>query len=88
MKGSYLFQKHGGYRNLKNFQVAQLIYDVTTRFGDRYINKQSRTHDRTVPATPSGIQNIADDEVARWGKLEKTPLISPSSQNTQYTPHR
>jgi len=24
-----LIPKHGGYRNLKSFQVAQLVYDVT-----------------------------------------------------------
>ena len=32
-----LIPKHGGYRNLKSFQVAQLVYDVTARFCDRYI---------------------------------------------------
>lgn len=26
-----LIPKHGGYRKLKSFQVAQLIYDVTVR---------------------------------------------------------
>jgi len=27
-----LIPRHGGYRNLKSFQVAQLAYDVTVRF--------------------------------------------------------
>ena len=31
-----LIPKHGGYRNLKSFQVAQLVYDVTVRFADKY----------------------------------------------------
>ena len=31
-----LIPKHGGYRKLKSFQVAQLAYDVTVRFCDRY----------------------------------------------------
>lgn len=38
-----LIPKHGGYRNLKSFQVAQLVYDVTARFCDRYIDPRSRT---------------------------------------------
>lgn len=29
---SDLIPAHGGYRNLKSFQVAQLVYDVTVRF--------------------------------------------------------
>ena len=32
-----LIPKHGGYRKLKSFQVAQLVYDVTVRFCDRYV---------------------------------------------------
>lgn len=43
---SELILRHVGYRKLKSFQVAQLVYDVTTRFGRRYIDKRSRTHDQ------------------------------------------
>jgi hypothetical protein len=32
-----LIPLHGGYRKLKNFQVAQLVYDVTVRFCDRMV---------------------------------------------------
>ncbi len=55
-----LIPQHGGYRNLKSFQVAQLVYDVTVRFCDRYIEKRSRTHDQMVQAARSGVQNIAE----------------------------
>lgn len=41
-----LIYVHAGYRNLKSFQIAQLVYDVTVRFCNRYIGKRSRTHDR------------------------------------------
>lgn len=51
---------HGGYRNLKSFQIGQLIYDVTVRFCDRFINRRSRTHDQMVQAARSGVQNIAE----------------------------
>ena len=55
-----LLPKHGGYRKLKGFQVGQLVYDLTVRFCDRYIDKRSRTHDQMVQAARSGVQNIAE----------------------------
>jgi len=54
-----LIPLHGGYRKLKSFQVAQLAYDVTVRFCDRYIEKRSRTHDQMVQAARSGKQKSA-----------------------------
>jgi len=59
-----LIPKHGGYRKLKSFQIAQLVYDVTVRFCDKYIDKKSRTHDQMVQAARSGVQNIAEGSVA------------------------
>ena len=59
-----LIPKHGGYRKLKSFLVAELVYDVTVRFCDRYIDRRSRTHDQMVQAARSGIQNIAEGSVA------------------------
>ena len=64
---------HGGYRNLKSFQLAQLAYDVTVRFCDRYIEKRSRTHDQMVQAARSGVQNIAEGSQA-GGTSKKTEL--------------
>ena len=55
-----LLPKHGGYRNLRSFQLAQLCYDVTVRFCHRYIDPKSRTHDQMVQAARSGVQNIAE----------------------------
>jgi four helix bundle protein len=60
MPNDSLIPKHGGYRKLKSFQVAQLCYDVTVRFCDRYISLKSRTHDQMVQAARSGVQNIAE----------------------------
>jgi four helix bundle suffix protein len=58
---------------LKSFQVAQLVYDVTVRFCDRYIEKRSRTHDQMVQAARSGVQNIAEGSQAS-GTSKKTEL--------------
>lgn len=68
-----LIPPHGGYRKLKSFQVAQLVYDVTVRFCDRYIEKRSRTHDQMVQAARSGVQNIAEGSQAS-GTSKKTEL--------------
>ncbi len=62
--GEGLIPKHGGFRKLKSFQIAQLAYDVTVRFCDRYIDRRSRTHDQMVQAARSGVQNIAEGSVA------------------------
>ncbi len=70
---SGLIPKHGGYRRLKSFQIAQLAYDVTIRFCDRYISKRSRTHDQMVQAARSGVQNIAEGSIAS-GTSKKTEL--------------
>jgi four helix bundle suffix protein len=55
---------HGGYRRLKSFQVAQLVYDVTVRFCDCYVERRSRTRDQMVQAARSGVQNIAEGSQA------------------------
>jgi len=68
-----LIPKHGGYRKLVSFQKAQLIYDVTVRFCDLYVNPRSRTHDQMVQAARSGVQNIAEGSLAS-GTSKKTEL--------------
>ncbi|MEO0080745.1 MAG: four helix bundle suffix domain-containing protein [candidate division WOR-3 bacterium] len=50
----------GGYRDLRSFQVATIIYDATAQFCDRFVDKRSRTHDQMVQAARSGRQNIAE----------------------------
>ncbi len=59
-----LIPKHGGFRKLKSFQVAQLVYDVTVRFCERYVDRFSRTRDQMVQAARSGVQNIAEGSQA------------------------
>ena len=59
-----LIPKHGGYRNLKSFQVAQLVHDVTVLFCERFVNRRSRTRDQMVQAARSGVQNIAEGSQA------------------------
>jgi restriction system protein len=63
-KSDGLIPRHGGYRRLRSFQVAEQVYDATTLFCDRFIDKRSRTHDQMVQAARSGRQNIAEGSVA------------------------
>ena len=59
-----LIKPHGGYRHLKSFQNAELVYDATVKFCDRFIDHRSRTHDQMVQAARSGRQNIAEGSQA------------------------
>jgi four helix bundle suffix protein len=68
-----LIPKHGGYRKLKSFVVAQLVYDVTVRFCDRYVARSGRMRDQMVQAARSGVQNIAEGSLAS-GTSKKTEL--------------
>jgi len=61
---SNLIPPHGGYRELKSFQHAELVYDFTVKFCDRFIDPRSRTHDQMVQAARSGRQNIAEGSQA------------------------
>jgi len=66
-----LIPLHGGYRRLNSFQVAELVYDVTVRFCERYVDKRSRTRDQMEQAARSGVQNIAEGSQAS-GTSKKT----------------
>ena len=68
-----LISPHGGYRQLKSYQMAEIVYDATVAFCDRLIDKRSRTHDQMVQAARSGKQNIAEGSMAS-GTSRKTEL--------------
>ena len=54
---------HGGYQKLVSYQMAEIVYDATVFFCDKYIDKRSRTHDQMVQAARSGKQNIVEGSV-------------------------
>jgi len=66
-------RQHGGYRGLKSFQMAEIVYDATVQFCDRFVDGRSRTHDQMVQAARSGRQNIAEGSQAS-GTSDKTEL--------------
>ena len=55
---------HGHYRNLRVYQVTEIIYDITYYFAHRYLGKGDRTVDQMIQAARSGKQNIAEGNQA------------------------
>lgn len=55
-----------GYKYLRTYQLATVIYDLTVQFCKKYIDYRSRTNDQMTQAARSGKQNIAE------GYLEKS----------------
>ncbi len=51
---------HGGYENLKSYQMSEIIADATAAFCRRFIDPHSRTYDQMIQAARSGKQNIAE----------------------------
>ena len=55
---------HGGYRSLFTYQKAEIIYDGTVYFTNRFFNKYDRTVGQMVQAARSGKQNIVEGSMA------------------------
>lgn len=55
---------HGGYRSLFSYQKAEIIYDGTVYFTNRFFHKYDRTVGQMVQAARSGKQNIAEASMA------------------------
>lgn len=55
---------HGGYRKLLSYQRAEVVYDATVRFCERYFHRRDRTVDQMVQAARSGKQNIIEASMA------------------------
>lgn len=68
-----LIPPHGGYRDLQSYRMAEIVFDATMAFCDRFIYRRSRTHDQMVQAARSGKQNIAEGSMAS-GTSKKTEL--------------
>src|SRR4030066_1171827 len=68
-----LIPPHGGYRELKSYQNAEIVYDATVKFCDRFVDRRSRTHDQMWQAARSGKQNIAEGSMTS-GTSKKTEL--------------
>ncbi len=64
---------HGGYARLLSYRKAEIIYDATVYFCNRFLEKRDRTHDQMVQAARSGKQNIIEGSQAS-GTSKETEL--------------
>lgn len=67
--GGFLQQK-GGYRKLRVYKLAEIVYDLTYNFCSRYLSKGDRTIDQMIQAARSGKQNIAEGSKASTTSVE------------------
>ena len=63
-------QQKGGYRKLRVYQVATIVYDATYYFVSHFLNSRDRTTDQMVQAARSGKQNIAEGSEAATTSAE------------------
>jgi four helix bundle suffix protein len=64
---------HGNYRELLSYQKAEVVYDLTYHFCQRFLTKGDRTIDQMVQAARSGKQNISEGSKAS-GTSKETEL--------------
>lgn len=62
MKG--FIPPHGQYRKLLSYRKAEVVYDITVRFCERFMDRRDRTVDQMIQAARSGKQNIAEGSAA------------------------
>ena len=51
---------HGNYKDLLSYQKAEVVFDLTYRFCQRFLKAGDRTIDQMVQAARSGKQNIIE----------------------------
>lgn len=73
---------HGGYAELLSYQKAEIVYDATVYFCNRFIDKRDRTYDQMVQAARSGKQNIIEGSqvsgTSKEAELELTNVARAS----------
>ena len=71
-----LIKPHGGYRKLKSYQSATIVYDFTFHFCEKFVD-QWRMKDQMIQAARSGRQNIAEGcQASGTSKKTEIKLIS------------
>jgi len=55
---------HGGYKKLKSYRKALIVYDATLYFCERFFSRNRRQTDQMEQAAHSGKQNIAEGSMA------------------------
>jgi four helix bundle protein len=59
-----LLPPRGDYQTLLSFQKAEIVYDVTFRFADKFLSRSDRTVDQMIQSARSGKKNILEGSKA------------------------
>lgn len=70
------FQPFGGYESLKVYPLAELIYDATVVFCERFLSDNRRTTDQMVQAARSGVRNISEGSGAAATSKKSEMLLT------------
>lgn len=82
MEGEFLSHK-GNYRQLRCFQLAEHLYDITFVFCERFINPGDRTKDQMIQAARSIKQNIAEGSCAANMSTQSEMLLTNVGKSSQ-----
>lgn len=80
---SNFIPEHGGYQKLITYQRAEIIYDATLYFTQRFLSKGDRTVDQMIQAARSGKQNIAEASMASGTSKETEIKLTNVARSSQ-----
>ncbi|MDE6295828.1 MAG: four helix bundle suffix domain-containing protein [Muribaculaceae bacterium] len=70
MDANTFLKNKGGYRNLRVYRIAEVVYDITFYFAHHYLDIRDRTIDQMIQAARSGKQNIAEGSMSATTSTE------------------
>src|SRR5882724_7333025 len=70
---------HRDYRLLLSYRKAEIVFDITFRFCEKFLKKGDRTIDQMVQAARSGKQNIIEGSKAGLTSREMEIIPPPST---------
>lgn len=81
--GVEFLENKGKYRELRCFQLAEHLYDITYMFCERYISIGDRTRDQMLQAARSLKQNIAEGSCASAMSSQSEMLLANVGKSSQ-----
>lgn len=81
--GEEFLKQKGNYRELRCFQLAEHLYDITFVFCDRFIKTGDRTKDQMIQAARSIKQNIAEGSSAATMSTQTEMFLTNVGKSSQ-----
>jgi restriction system protein len=78
-----LISKHGGYKDLKSFQMSEIVFDLTYEFTSRFVNAHKQK-DQMEGAARGGKQNISEgSQTSGTSKQSELRLVDVARSSLQ-----